>query len=397
MDAWDNSQSHTTKITGYYCHHGLLSFPTWHRPYVAMLEQSIFKTMLGIVDKDFSSSPKYKDAIRKFRLPYWDPYQPRGGATTRPGPGGRRSVPYDFGAPQILTTRKVMVLVSENSTELTSVDNPLYSFKFTGAGKTSITAFNDSEGGLYSSDSTCRHPKRQGGYKESNVDELNDSLKKNQIDGVSQMIKLITLKEYKNWRSWSNHGWDTSFIYNHDSVEGFHDDYHGWLGGQYGHMSRPQIAAYDPVFWLHHCNIDRLIAVYQAINPRVWWPSDLDKLKEPASNVPLFPFRKSAGNSSWWTSEDVKTTDTFGYTYADLSIRDPNKLANDFARRYSWSQKADYKMPDDVKKNFEASELTALKSSFLQSDKQIPSSLASATSVPATPPHKTGNIVVQVA
>jgi hypothetical protein len=91
-----------------------------------MLEQSIFKAMLDIVNKDFSSSQKYHDALRKFRLPYWDPFQPRGGATTRTGPRGPVSVPYDFGAPQILTAEKVMVLKSEKSSELASIDNPLY-------------------------------------------------------------------------------------------------------------------------------------------------------------------------------------------------------------------------------------------------------------------------------
>ena len=41
------------------------------------------------------------------------------------------------------------------------------------------------------------------------------------------------------------------------SIEGFHDDIHGWLGGSsreplVGHMRIPSYASYDPVFWLHH-------------------------------------------------------------------------------------------------------------------------------------------------
>ena len=36
------------------------------------------------------------------------------------------------------------------------------------------------------------------------------------------------------------------------SLEGIHNNYHGLLGGDFGHMGRPPIAAFDPVFWMHH-------------------------------------------------------------------------------------------------------------------------------------------------
>ncbi len=37
-----------------------------------------------------------------------------------------------------------------------------------------------------------------------------------------------------------------------------HDNVHVLVGGDAGLMSDPNFAALDPVFWLHHCNIDRL-------------------------------------------------------------------------------------------------------------------------------------------
>ena len=35
------------------------------------------------------------------------------------------------------------------------------------------------------------------------------------------------------------------------SIESIHNRYHGLCGGE-GHMSRVPVAAFDPIFWLHH-------------------------------------------------------------------------------------------------------------------------------------------------
>ena len=42
-----------------------------------------------------------------------------------------------------------------------------------------------------------------------------------------------------------------------------HNVVHRWLAGTMGMMTSPN----DPVFWLHHCNIDRLWAVWQRMHP----------------------------------------------------------------------------------------------------------------------------------
>ncbi|MEM7528514.1 MAG: tyrosinase family protein [Pseudomonadota bacterium] len=44
------------------------------------------------------------------------------------------------------------------------------------------------------------------------------------------------------------------------SVEQVHDDVHGWVGGS---MSAVPTSAYDPIFWSHHCMIDRLWYLWQ--------------------------------------------------------------------------------------------------------------------------------------
>lgn len=47
------------------------------------------------------------------------------------------------------------------------------------------------------------------------------------------------------------------------SSQQMHNGLHGWFGGP-GQMSFPSVSPFDPIFYLHHCNIDRLWAMWQA-------------------------------------------------------------------------------------------------------------------------------------
>ncbi|RIB17210.1 hypothetical protein C2G38_1969084, partial [Gigaspora rosea] len=93
------------------------------------------------------------------------------------------------------------------------------------------------------------------------------------------------------------------------SIEVVHDAVHDALGGPGGHMSYPDIAGFDPIFFLH---VDRLIAIWQACHPDVWiignadtegtFTQPVDKLID--ENIPLTPFRKS--ENDYWTSKLVR-------------------------------------------------------------------------------------------
>ena len=39
-------------------------------------------------------------------------------------------------------------------------------------------------------------------------------------------------------------------------------------------LSTHQELAFDPVFWLHHCNVDRQLSLWSAINPDIWVEPD---------------------------------------------------------------------------------------------------------------------------
>jgi tyrosinase len=45
-------------------------------------------------------------------------------------------------------------------------------------------------------------------------------------------------------------------------LEGFHNEVHSWVGGAMGLIS---ISPSDPLFWLHHAQIDRLWSLWQAL------------------------------------------------------------------------------------------------------------------------------------
>lgn len=48
------------------------------------------------------------------------------------------------------------------------------------------------------------------------------------------------------------------------ALEGIHNSGHVWVGGSMGSVP---FAPCDPVFWMHHCEIDRIWAEWQAANP----------------------------------------------------------------------------------------------------------------------------------
>lgn len=109
-----------------------------------------------------------------------------------------------------------------------------------------------------------------------------------------------------------------------NSIEHIHNSVHNAVGG-YGHLTDSAASAFDPIFWLHHTNVDRLFAIWQAINPQSYivpvvnpfgtYAQPRGFLESGDSN--LLPFRVDNG-TSFWTSNAVRSTRKFGYTYPEL-------------------------------------------------------------------------------
>lgn len=82
------------------------------------------------------------------------------------------------------------------------------------------------------------------------------------------------------------------------ALEGIHNSGHVWVGGSMGIVPT---APADPVFWMHHAEIDRIWAEWQAANPG----------QHP-------PLAGAAATMDPWTETEVDTRDisALGYVYA---------------------------------------------------------------------------------
>ena len=113
----------------------------------------------------------------------------------------------------------------------------------------------------------------------------------------------------------------THFAQPHGQIESQpHDIIHVLIGGQTGFMVDPRLAARDPIFWLHHSNIDRL------------WNRWLDLgngRENPMDDGPWadteFNFFDENGDQVVLTGKDVVDTATqLDYRYDDDPIVDPD-------------------------------------------------------------------------
>jgi tyrosinase len=108
---------------------------------------------------------------------------------------------------------------------------------------------------------------------------------------------------------------------------GIHDMVHGAVGGrdasgQGGLMSNTATAGLDPIFWLHHANIDRIWEVWLKRDNQNLNPTDPDWLNGPT--VPRAFFLYGAdGKDKPSNPKDILSITALGYTYDDLS--DPLK------------------------------------------------------------------------
>lgn len=112
-----------------------------------------------------------------------------------------------------------------------------------------------------------------------------------------------------------------------------HDLVHSLVGGgtsrNPGLMSIPDIAGLDPVFWLHHANIDRLWEVWNKSRPSHTDPNETRWTKGPASTGERAFAMPMPGGRSWtYTPADTTSIEKLGYGYDDVSAPDQPQIAS---------------------------------------------------------------------
>jgi tyrosinase len=91
-----------------------------------------------------------------------------------------------------------------------------------------------------------------------------------------------------------------SYAVFNDACEDIHDSVHGWVGGTMGNVG---YAAFDPVFWAHHCMIDR-----------IWW---LWQQQGRMNAVPFQGWEDLVLEPFNLTVRDVLNANALGFDYAD--------------------------------------------------------------------------------
>jgi tyrosinase len=124
-------------------------------------------------------------------------------------------------------------------------------------------------------------------------------------------------------------GVSTGFAHNgspHGQIEQQpHDQVHGLVGGglspqQPGLMSDPDTAGLDPIFWLHHANIDRLWEVWREnpashVDPtKPKWVSGPASIGQRAFIMPM-----PGGKTFTYTPGEMSDLSKLDYTYDDVS------------------------------------------------------------------------------
>ncbi|KAJ3802926.1 tyrosinase [Lentinula aff. detonsa] len=291
-DAWEG-----------YCTHGSVLFPTFHRPYVLLVEQAIQAAAIKIASTYTVDKARYQDAALNLRQPYWD--------------WAKNPIP----PPEVISMDEVTIM--DPNGQKISVPNPLRRYTFHPIDPSFPEPYQSWQ-------TTLRHPSTQDANASDNVSQLKATLRSAGPQLTTKTYNLLT--RVRTWPAFSNHTPDDGGSAS-NSLEGIHDGVHVDVGGN-GHMSDPSVAGFDPIFFMHHAQVDRLLSMWSALNPGVWitdgpsgdgtWTIPPDTVVGKDTN--LTPFWNT--QTSYWISANVTDTSRMGYTYPEFNDLDMGDQAS---------------------------------------------------------------------
>lgn len=326
---WNNFPTPLVNQAGF-CPHANTLFGTWHRPYLAIFEQAWYKCVLEIVEQFPSDQrQRWRNAASTLRMPFWDWARDNGDVV-----------------PSVVRDERVRVTKPNGSAV---INNPIASYSWGDSVPSEIggTPWNNFP-------KTLRRP--IANPTRSNNDELVSRFNGLRISLRDRLFALFASKQPWGAASTSSIGVRTDLSGSGvDSFEAVHDVVHNTAGGESGgHMYYLDISSYDPIFWLHHCNIDRILAMYQLIVPNSYVangninrPMAQWNRGEPKNAYsPLKPFTKDT-SGTYFTSVDVKETRIFGYHYPETSDRTYSQVARAITSLYGSGGRSISKRTDE--------------------------------------------------
>ncbi|KAF4457681.1 Di-copper centre-containing protein [Fusarium austroafricanum] len=389
-----------------YCTHNSILFTTWHRPYMLLWEQVIYNLMRDEVNRyPQDDQAALLKALESWRFPYWDWAMKKAR-----DPNNENDLNYDIPLvmndteveirlPPPQMTGKVRnafhhfsmpgnITMGDKSLESQDEDDNLRKLKDLSVHAMDINdqdlgkiqlVFNQCQGtSRHLTDDDVKAKTWVEGQQNNDgiVDSLRDQVefpgdndkgnpkrKGNVTASLREAFyRLLTITKFEDFATKRtiidpNTKRPMKPLPN-DSAEGLHDSIHDWCGGQtvqvgdkqtwlVGHMGIPALAAFDPIFWLHHCNIDRLFAMWQILHDKhdeeSWFSGKDTRDKDagtfgiPPNNTdtpdyPLKPFLKSAESNDFYTSNDIRECSSLGYTYPGLEKWNYVKLDGSYDR-----------------------------------------------------------------
>ncbi|KAK6337225.1 hypothetical protein TWF718_010006 [Orbilia javanica] len=294
---WPDVKEKGQSTTLGYCSHNSVIFATWHRPYILAFEQTLYRHARAIVRRNFTATAartKYVKALQHLRWPYWD----WSDSTTQSS------------IPKALMDEMITVQYpnGKGGEVAKSIKNPFYSYTFK-TGENDI--FKKGKAFEYLG-KTARRPESSGS-NESMSDAADNAMRSGYETRRKQTYNALT--SVISFNNFAN------------ALEKLHNDVHMAVGGM-GVMGLISYAAFDPVFWLHHNNIDRMLAIWQAANPGKYLTADTASSSymrrvtaddKDDLDTPLYPWKHP--NGKVWTSNDVKDVTAiwdYGYGYPEV-------------------------------------------------------------------------------
>ncbi|KAI7845831.1 hypothetical protein COHA_000741 [Chlorella ohadii] len=305
---WDRSDP--TARWGGYCPHRATHFLPWHRAEMLELERTLMKHVLQIASQyTGGDKEEWQRAAKKFRLPYLDwaadyvkesglpaflnqptlEVQTPTGKQTLPNPFLGYSIDSSIPFPPYESCKSFMSMLLPNTTNL------------------GCTTSRD------------------------DWDRINQQFKGGLVDQLrSQLARIMNSAD---WTCLGNSlavplfGTNAGRCANQSSLETVHDKIHVTIGGPSGWMSDPTAASFDPIFFMHHANVDRQFAIWQLANPHTYLKGEIvpgGSFYTPQNitvdaDTPLAPFWNPATNEArFYTSWDMRNWRNLGYTYDDL-------------------------------------------------------------------------------
>ena len=252
-----------------YCAHSVEPFIAWHVPYLYEFEQILNKYNHS-TDKEYIT------------LPYFDISQQD----------------YDY---SFLNQSEITILYNY---KMITIQNPLASAYYYPNGEKTKICRNGILNAIKQKDKIRLKTIRR---------QLYDTLHAKTYEEFSSQIVSIS-KTYKP--------------YGYVPLETPHNSIHDIIGGDGGNMSDISISAFDPIFWLHHCNMDRFFYNWlkrTKVNDSTFSIHSLNATLAPFSYKHVFGWQNSANN--FLLLKDVLDINQYPYVYAPLAMRTLEKTS----------------------------------------------------------------------